>query len=270
MTNSYICGVYQNGGTDDILNITTMGKFNGKKVGEVFETKDYTIFKPHTDNRVTKPNHVKKLEKSMRERGWLKSSTIKVNEKFQMIDGHHRLLAATKTGTPVRYTVVIGAKADEITEINTNSMRWSSLDHIHKFVVRGNANYVKLDEFMKKFPMFRFTEALMFCRNAASSVDTGIFESGGLIVRDMKKAEEWANNVVQLKPYFEKYYNKSIFVRAMIRIMSGKPEFSFEEFLHKVQLRPGSIHPCGTVDQYIEMIEKCYNNYRSKKVNLRF
>lgn len=247
-----------------------MGKFNGKKVGDVFETRDYGAFKPHTDNRATKPNHVKRLVSSMKKNGWLKSSTIKVNEKFQIIDGHHRLLAATQTSTPVRYEVVIGAKADEITEINTNSMKWSCLDHIHKFVVRNNPNYVKLDGFMKKFPMFRFTESLMFCRNAASSVDTSQFESGGLVVRDIKKAEEWAQNVLLLKPYFEKYYNKSIFVRAMIRIFSTKPEFVFEEFLHKVQLRPGSLYPCGTVDQYIEMIEKCYNNYRSKKINLRF
>ena len=77
-----------------------------------------------------------------------------------------------------------------------------------------------------------------------------------------------ADNISKIKPYFEKYYNKSIFVRAMIKVMAGKPEFIFGEFLHKVKLRPGMLVPSGTVDQYVQMIEDIYNYKRSNSRQL--
>jgi hypothetical protein len=88
----------------------------------------------------------------------------------------------------------------------------------------------------------------------------------------MVKGEKWANHILELKPYFEKGFNKSIFVRAMIKIFSKKPQFKFEEFLHKVKLRPGMIHLCGSVELYLEMIEEIYNYKRrsDEKLNLRF
>jgi hypothetical protein len=105
-----------------------------------------------------------------------------------------------------------------------------------------------------------------------SGVKRDTFESGQYVVKSEKKGREWADNILQLKPYFEKYYNKSIFVRAMIKIMSNKKQFKFDEFLHKVKLRPTKLVPCGTVEQYVEMIEDIYNYRRreEEKLNLRF
>jgi hypothetical protein len=118
--------------------------------------------------------------------------------------------------------------------------------------------------------MFKYTEIAMFLNNNQSSIERYSFESGTWVCRSESKAREWANNILQLKPYGEKFYNRSIFVRAMIKVMSNKPEFVFDEFLHKVKLRPLNFKQCGTVDQYVEMIEDIYNYRRSDKVNLRF
>ena len=41
----------------------------GKKVGEIYETKDYSIFKFRDDNRVVNTNHVKKLSQRMKDSG---------------------------------------------------------------------------------------------------------------------------------------------------------------------------------------------------------
>ena len=57
----------------------------------------------------------------------------------------------------------------------------------------------------------------------------------------------------------------------MVKVLSNKKnQFNFDEFIHKVKLRPNMLVPCGTTDQYVEMIEDIYNFKRSKKVNLRF
>jgi hypothetical protein len=247
-----------------------MNKFHGKKVGEIFETKDYSIFKFREDNRPIIPNHVKKLAKRMSERGWLPTSVVTINGSGDIIDGQNRVTAAMSVGCPIRYKVVKGAGSDEMTEMNTLQKNWSPFDHLHKFVVKGNKNYVVFNNFITDYPMYKYTEVAMFLNNSMSSVKRDTFESGEYVVKNEKKAREWANNILELKPYFEKYYNKSIFVRAMVKIMSNKKDFVFEEFLHKVKLRPMKLVPCGTVEQYVEMIEGIYNYMRKDKVNLRF
>ena len=243
---------------------------NGKKVGEIYETKDYSIFKFREDNRIINTNHVKKLSVRMKENGWLSSSVVTLNGSGEVIDGQHRVKAAMSVGAPIRYKVTRGAGSDEMTEMNTLQKNWSPFDHLHKFVTKGNPNYITFDKFVKDFPMFKYTECAMMLNNSMSTIKRDTFESGEYVVKNEKKARNWAEQIIQLKPYFEKYYTKAIFVRAFIKIVSNKKEFVFEEFLHKIKLRPTNLVPCGTVEQYIEMIENIYNYKRSNKVNLRF
>ena len=242
----------------------------GKVVGEIRETKDYSIFKFRDDNRVINQNHVKKLSQRMKESGWLSSSVVTINGSGDVIDGQHRVKAAMSVNCPIRYKVTRGAGTDEMTSMNTLQRNWSPFDHVHKFVVRGNQNYITFDKFVNDYPMFKYTEIAMFLNNSLHSVNRDSFENGQWVVKNEKRGREWANYVLELKPYFEKYYAKSIFVRAFIKIISNKPEFIFEEFLHKVKLRPNMLVACGTVEQYVEMIENIYNYRRSDKINLRF
>jgi len=243
---------------------------SGKKVGEIFETKDYSIFKFRDDNRTIRPNHVKKLIKKMQVRGWLETSVVTINGNGDLINGQHRVTAAKAVGCPVRYKVVRGAGSDEMTEDNTLQLNWSPFDHLHKFVTKGNPNYITFDKFANDFPMFRYTEITMLLNNSMSTIKRDSFEQGNYVVKNEKKAREWGNYLLEIKPYFEKYYNKSIFVRALVKILSNKKEFKFDEFMHKVKLRPTKLVACGTVEQYVEMIEDIYNYKRSDKVNLRF
>ena len=72
----------------------------GKKVGEIFETKDYSIFKFRDDNRLVNANHVKKLANRMKERGWLSSSVVTLNGSGEVIDGQHRVKACLLYTSP--------------------------------------------------------------------------------------------------------------------------------------------------------------------------
>jgi hypothetical protein len=242
----------------------------GKKVGEIFETKDYSIFKFREDNRIVNQNHVKKLAQRMKEIGWLSTSIVTINGGGEVIDGQHRIKAAMSVGVPIRYKQIKGAGSDEMFLMNSLQRNWSPFDHLHKFVVKGNPHYITFDEFVKQFPMFKYTEISMLLSNSLSTIRRDTFESGEYVVKNEKKARLWTEYLLELKPYFEKYYNKSIFVRAFIKIISNKKEFVFSEFLHKVKLRPSMMVACGTVDQYVEMIETIYNYKRSNKINLRF
>ena len=243
---------------------------NGKKVNEVYQTKDYSIFKFRNDNRIINKSHVRNIANNMKVRGWEKGSYVVINKKGEIIDGQHRVSAAMETGVSIQYILETTAGFETIRNLNSRQRNWAIHDHIHGFVVEGNPHYVKLNNFMKQYPELKPTEAMMMCTNSLSGSDRETFESGRFVTKNMDKAVEWAMNIMELKPYFEGY-NRSTFVRALIKIMTRCKDFSFEDFVRKVKLRPSNIHFCGSVDEYIRMIEEIYNFSRNKsgRINLR-
>lgn len=241
----------------------------GKKVNEVYSTKDYNKFKFRGDNRIVKESHVKGLIENMKLRGWEPGSYVVINEKGEVIDGQHRVKAAIQAGVAVHYTIEKKAGFETIRNLNRNQKNWAITDHIHGFVEENNPHYIKLNNFIKEYKELKVTECMMLCKNSFSSVPRSEFESGNFTTRDMTKAREWGDYIMSLKPFF-KGYNRSIFVRALVKVLSKKQEFKFDKFLHKVQLRPNLIRMCGTVEQYVEMIEEIYNFGSRDKINLRF
>jgi hypothetical protein len=248
-----------------------MEKALGTLVNTVLKTRDLNQFKFRKDNRSIKPSHVAALVKSMKAKGWYAGSYVVVNSSMEIIDGQHRVTAAKEAGVPVTYVMEIAANFNMIRNLNTNQKNWSIIDHIHGFVVEKNPHYVALENFMKEFKFLKPTDAMILTQNAYTPIKREDFESGMFKVKDIIKAREWANHILSLKPYFVGY-NRAIFVRALVKILSRNTKFEFESFLHKVKLRPQSIYMCGTVNQYIEMIESIYNYKRisTDKINLRF
>lgn len=245
-------------------------------------TTNLGMFKYHDVNRdFTIPqsqNRIKRIAESMKTEGLLPHPIV-VTSKFYVVDGQHRLEAARIAGKGIYFFIDenIPNTSKEIFEaakrFNRDAKPWSKGDYIHGYSVQGNESYTVLEEFGKKFPMFTLTERLMLLQNSGTKhSDKRAFADGKFNVVDVKTAEKWANYLLELKPYFENGYNKSNFVRTMLTIMEKKKGFKFEEFIHKVKLRPGSIHLCGDKSSYSVMIENIYNYRRreDEKLNLRF
>ena len=243
---------------------------SGKKVNEVYQTKDYSMFKLHKDNRDVNLNHVRKIANDMVQRGWLPGSYIVVNAKGETIDGQHRIEAAKIAGVPVSYIVENKTDGKTIRGLNSNQKKWQLQNHIGGFVKEGNQNYILLSGFMKMYPEFTATEAMMFVQNSYSYCDRDQFESGGFVAKDIDKATQWASDILLLKPYFKKF-NSSAFVRAMIKSLTKCKQFKLEEFIYKVHNRPTQLFMCGTLSEYLGVIEDVYNFGRKKdnRIDLR-
>lgn len=245
-------------------------------------TKNLGMFKFHDVNRdytnVNSQNRIKAIAQSMIEEGLFPHPII-VTSKFIIVDGQHRVKAAEIAGKGIYYIVddTIQNTTKSIFKsakgFNKNAKVWSKEDYIKGYVTQGNESYKILEDFRKRYPMFSLTECLMLLVNSGTkNIEKTAFADGKFQVKSLKVAEEWANNLISLRPYFEKGYNKSVFVRTLLTIMERKPEFDFNRFLHKVKLRPNMIYLCGDKKSYSDMIEDIYN-YMVKsqdKLNLRF
>jgi len=87
-------------------------------------------------------------------------------------------------------------------------------------------------------------------------------------VNDLFNAEDLADKMNLIAPYYSGYKRRSFFYAMMS--MFKKPEFEFTEFIQKLKTQPIALQDCTNISQYKMLIEEIYNYKRREKVNLRF
>lgn len=252
------------------------------KVNEVYKTSDLSMFKSIDGNRVPNLQHIKRLADSIRVYG-MKCNPILVNEKMQVIDGQHRLMAAKETNSFVYYIIVSGYNLQEVHTLNLNQKNWTKRDYMEGYANMGIDSYIQLKKFVEKNQDFTFTDCIALCSNKSTIAGSlfseqfrgnkkfntaQVFEQGSWIGKDFDLAQEWANKIKLIKPFFIGY-NKTIFVGTMIMLFQNKL-FDFNEFMHKLRLQPTALVDCANRNQMKVLIEDIYNYKSRNKVNLRY
>jgi len=126
---------------------------------------------------------------------------------------------------------------------------------------------------------FSFNDCFALCSNLSSAqAQTNahtshhktkeIFENGTWKGKDFELAQEWADKIRLIKPYYNGY-NRSSFVGVMVILLQNKI-FDFNEFMHKIRLQPTALVNCADRHQYRTLIEDIYNYRSRQKVNLKY
>jgi hypothetical protein len=245
----------------------------GQEVNKVYKTSDLSIFTQIDGNRVPNLQHIKRLADSIRVYG-MKCNPILVNERMEVIDGQHRLIAAKDAESFVYYIIVDGYSLDEVHALNLNQKNWTKKDFLDGYSRIGIEPYTKLKAFALKNDDYSLPVCIAFCNNTTDSshnklsINKEVFEDGTWKGRDFEIGQEWANKIRMIKPYY-KNYNISSFVGTMVTLLRND-KFDFNEFMHKLRLQPTALVDCVNREQYKTLIEDIYN-YRSRnKINLRY
>ena len=253
------------------------------EVNKVYKTNDLSIFKQIGGNRVPNPQHIKRLKMSIAGNGML-CNPILVNEKMEVIDGQHRLLASIESKTFIYYIVLNGYSLNQVHTLNLNQKNWSKKDFMDGYANMGIESYINLKEFIKKNEDFGFQDCVALCSNNTASSSAymqnkakvikpelsiqKVFEEGTWEVKDLNLAQDWANKIRMINPYY-KGYNRTTFVGTMAGLFQNKI-FDFNEFMHKLRLQPTAMVDCANREQYRTLIEDIYNYKSRNKVNLRY
>lgn len=259
---------------------------NSTEVNKVYKTSDLTIFNQIDGNRPPNPQHIRRLSDSILTNGML-CNPILVNENMTVIDGQHRLLASIEINSPIYYIILNGYSLSEVHTLNLNQKNWSKKDFMDGYANMGIQSYIKLKRFIQKNEDFLFSDCVSLCSNMAggnsnsissvykasrdqkiSTTKQEIFETGTWTGKDFNLAQDWANKIRMISPYY-KGYNRSTFVSVLIGLFKNE-NFDFNEFMHKLRLQPTALVDCANRDQYKTLIEDIYNWKSRSKVNLRF
>lgn len=242
-------------------------------MNKVYTTRDYGQFKKIKGNRPEKESHVRYLMKEIKNDGL--RVPILVNSKMQVADGQHRVEACKRLRVPVQF-IWIGDGVDliDVQRLNASQKPWSNDDFCDSFIALGNKHYENYKAFIARhrFPHDTSVLLLMF----GISAPPGTFKvkptfQGGLFeVRQLEVAEETVQKVRQLEGLFPSW-KQAMFLKALLNVARHK-NFNWSRFITKAKAHPKMLQTCGSIDQYIDMIEHLFN-YRvtpTEKVTLRY
>lgn len=227
----------------------------------ISKTKDYDMFVFRNDNR-EKINqaHVKRLAQSIKSRNLLELRPITVNDKMEIIDGQHRLLAAKLLGCEVFYQKE--NKLDPIDIIRMNvSAPWGMSDYLNYYCKHDFPEYKKLAEFMKKNSL-PIKIALSI---ALGKAHLGFyqFRMGEFKFRDEPSEIEleicWNTiNCIKKHNGFSAYTGAGKFWKGLFKIIRH-PNFNKDTWYSNMQKMTSNFCQKSRAEDYVHLMQTIYN-----------
>ena len=117
---------------------------------KVYVTNNYDKFKILEGNREV--GAIGFIKKNIQKYGYL-WMPILVNEKFEVIEGQHRLEACKELGVPIHYIIQQGLGREHCIALNVGRRNWGTADYVHSYSL-DNVDYSYFEILKRKHPQF--------------------------------------------------------------------------------------------------------------------
>ncbi len=234
------------------------------------KTKDYSLFIFREDNREKIDKfHVKKIYESIKSRNLLELRPIIVNEKMEIIDGQHRVLAAKMLDVEVYYHIEKKLDAEDIIRMNV-SKSWSISDYLNFYCHHGYEEYKKFAEFSKKQGLKTKTSLGLALGKAHMGFKEFIegkfkFEEESLNV-DIDVCWETIHYIRKVNGY-SPYTNSTRFWAALLKLVVHH-DFDRKKWLTNMKKMVGNFSVKAKADEYLKIFQHIYNWRNPKTINL--
>lgn len=236
-----------------------------KQQGFIQTTKDYSIFEYIDYNRAIESVRVKRIEKSIREHGFL--LPILVNQDMKVIDGQHRLCAAEMANSIVDY-IQIHIAEDKlpylIAHVNSTAKNWSLEDHFNLWFKQKVPAYVEMKKFMGLHG-FNFTDFMAVMNLKGSpAFKNGVYDFNAEKKKMAKDRMSQVNEIINEELIHTKVREHAPFKKAVIRVVRH-PEYNHIRMMKKLN-ELSDISKNTNSAGYVERLETIYNFHVSKNV----
>lgn len=121
-----------------------------KKIAEVWETDNYSIFHHIDGNRDVRENRCKRIGKSFDDNGRV-LNPIFVDENFGIIDGQGRFEASKERGLTIQYIQSNSYDLKACIILNKYNTNWSLADYVSSYVQTGSVDYKFIQILMNEY-----------------------------------------------------------------------------------------------------------------------
>lgn len=230
------------------------------------KTKNYKLFKRLDGNRELYEPNVKKLVKSISQRGYI-GQPVMVNENFEIIDGQHRFEALKRLGMEIPYEVRKGYGLLEMQRLNESQKEWSVKDTILSEAKMGNQSYKWLVELYEDYSSFGYTRLASICKNKTSN---------GNVTKSIKQRwftityEEYQNArgccewLAQIDTILSTYHGRKTRMLDALTWCYFNEHIDNKKLLDKIEKHfLKTVKNLGSVSQCLLDIETIYNKYNT-------
>ena len=241
-------------------------------------TKNWSKMTFLADNRDIDDGDVKRLAESIKNEGQLQP--IVLNEKWEIIEGQHRVHACQLLDIPILYVISAGATIKHVIIMNNNQKSWRNKDYLKCFSHKNHKNsaeYKKIGAFMKEYGLnFSISINLLAGNETKKSSFTGsgtarkAFKEGNFQIKDLQKAEKYGSQLKRLKAKVPKLVGIGKFCTAWVSIqdrISPDSDGSWSIITAVKQIEKNAGEFVGLVNQesWDAAMVKAYNH----KLNLK-
>ena len=252
-------------------------KLNGMKnsgtISEVKYESDYTKFLILEQNRDIDEKAVNNLVVSIKKKGQLQP--IIVNDKFEIIDGQHRLDACEILGVPVSYIVSNKATIKDVVLINNTQKPWGNLDYLKTFCHKSHSNheeYIKVKNFLDEHGLlFGISLDLLtagaYGNGGRDSSGAKTFKEGTFKIKNLEQANRWATQLNKIKAFAPQLVKSRKFCIGFRKVQKLE-YFLLSLAYEQIEKNIRKFDRCQNQEDWNEAMVKAYN-HNLKKTNKR-
>jgi len=238
---------------------------------KIEKTTNYAQFTAHANQQPMSAGHVKRLMQSMKKNGFVEAKPIhcyRDGKKLIVIDGHHRLAAASTLGIPAAYVVGTRDESGFIADSNFAVRKWSIESFVRLFASKGNPDYITILKYSDMGIGITFAVALLSGELNRGGNQTQRVMSGTWKIKDENTIRKIVDCASQLRQISPDIWNEKMF--HALAVLMNLPKFDVSTFIARVEANPRAIVKVATREQAIEMIDEIYNFRSRNKVDLIF
>lgn len=233
---------------------------------EIFSTTDYDQFKTVLGNRSIHQPHLRRLILSIEKNNLLPENPILVNEKMEVIDGQHRLLAAKALGLSIYYMIAASIGLEETQMLNANNRSWLTQDYLNAYIAIGKKDYIRLNEFANEYRI-SIPIAIRILGGLSRNNGTALrkFRDGLFVIEDYEYAERLASLIGEVRRHSpDTAFTHKPCVRALDILLTkiGDPKI----FTDQLQRYQQVITRRPSIKDYLLQFENIINANRTGKV----
>jgi len=223
------------------------------------KTKDYSKFSTLKGNRELKKFLINKIERSIMEGNMLHSNPIIVNEKFEVIDGQHRLAVAERNELDIYYIIVPGITLNETVALNTASSGWGVRDYINSYASRGNKNYRLLQEFCERYHIAPTVAAKLMSdgRIEQGGGTSKLIKSGDFRANRYDETVKFADDFLTIKRHLPRFAGTRSFIAALKEFLD-RDYVSSDKLEKSVAKYKNNMERQDSVADYLKLFEAIY------------
>lgn len=232
---------------------------------KILSTKDYSAFKGIKGNRTVRPAHVKKLITAIQaDPEAIKYNPILINEKWEVIDGQHRLEAIKALELEVFYVQVEGLTLTNVQKINSIAKQWQPIDYAKAFAKLGNKNYAHYVEVKEDRELTLNHDSLMRYLALDNPITSQSFNEGKLKVDNFRRSVELLKQLREVGEYYARYNIRS-FALAFLTL-ARQDDYNHKQMLHQMKKYANDmIEDYSKEQDYYMALIKLYNYQKAKR-----